>query len=160
MKAQRPLLDISSRWQVKHKIPKSTCWDTSTLNCQVENTRGRSPRPSQGQCKTRMRDKTTKPLQEVLWSKMCSQPKRQMQQMWRFYPLRRFPMPCKEKSVQKLPQIWALHQLVLHESPAKTSIPQALQTKGTSADCRYYTSIWQLVRIRKLRKLLLSPVAD
>ena len=37
---------------------------------------------------------------------------------------------------------------LLHERPAKTSIQQASQTKGTSADCRYHTSIWQSIRIR------------
>ena len=74
--------------------------------------------------------------------------------------LRRLSMPCEEIPVQRFSQIWALHKLVLHERSAEASIPQTPQTEGTSADCRYNTSIWQSNRIRTFRRFLLSPVAD
>ena len=58
MRVQRSPLGISSKLQVKCKLPKSTWWDTSTLSCQMANTRSRSLRPSQGPCKTRMQSKS------------------------------------------------------------------------------------------------------
>ena len=62
-----------------------------------------------------------------------------------------FQCPEKRYQCKSCQKIWALHKLVLHERPAKTSIPQAPHTKDTSADCRYNTSIWQSIRIRKFR---------
>ena len=49
--------------------------------------------------------------------------------MWRFHPPRRLPMPCKEIPVQKLSQIWALYQLVLHERPAKQAYHKPCKPK-------------------------------
>ena len=48
MRVQRPQPGISSKLQVRCKLPKYTSCDTSILSCHMVNKRSTSPRPSQG----------------------------------------------------------------------------------------------------------------
>ena len=118
----------------------------------MENTRSRGLRPSQGKCRTRMWNTSNQAnTRSPLFQEVPHKQKEKCSKCGDSTHLEGFQCPAKRYQCKSCPKIWALHKLVLHERPAKTSISQAPQTKNASADCRYNTSTWQSSRIKEFR---------
>ena len=77
--------------------------------------------------------------------------------MWRFYPLRRFPMCCEKISVQKLPKFRHFTSLCFMKGQQKLAYQKPHKPKEhqlTAGDIQAYDSQ------SESEQLLLSPAAD
>ena len=132
MRAQKLQPGISRKWQVKCKLPKFTSCDTSTLSSHTVNTRRGNPRPNQGLCKTKTQIKgkqatTRRPLTpEVHTSRKIDVANVEIPRTWKV-------LLALQINVRDVINV-ATSPACVYEKSAETSLPQAPQTRGTSAD--------------------------